>query len=45
MSQTQIERVEVGELACWRVHVGDAELLVAQQGLQTRSPWQPGRHG
>lgn len=34
MSQTQIERVELGELACWRVHVGDAELLIAQQGAQ-----------
>ncbi|WP_447595168.1 D-hexose-6-phosphate mutarotase [Aquipseudomonas campi] len=34
MSQTQIERVELGELTCWRVHNGDAELLVAQQGAQ-----------
>lgn len=29
-----VERVELDELTCWRVHVGDAELLVAQQGAQ-----------
>src|SRR5690606_6099669 len=34
MSQAQIERVELGELTCWRVHLGDSELLVAQQGAQ-----------
>jgi glucose-6-phosphate 1-epimerase len=34
MSQAQIERVELGELTCWRVQLGDSELLVAQQGAQ-----------
>ncbi len=34
MSQTHIERIELGELTCWRVQVGNAELLVAQQGAQ-----------
>ncbi|MEO4046950.1 D-hexose-6-phosphate mutarotase [Pseudomonas sp. CAU 1711] len=34
MSQAQIERVDLGELTCWRVHLGDSELLVAQQGAQ-----------
>lgn len=34
MSQAHIERVELDQLTCWRVHLGDAELLVAQQGAQ-----------
>ncbi|MBB2494166.1 D-hexose-6-phosphate mutarotase [Aquipseudomonas ullengensis] len=34
MSQAQIERVELDQLTCWRVHLGDAELLIAQQGAQ-----------
>ena len=37
MSQAQIERVELGELTCWRVQLGDAQLLVAQQGAQLLS--------
>ncbi len=37
MSQAQIERVELGELTCWRVQLGDAQLLVAQQGAQILS--------
>ena len=37
MSQAQIERIELGELTCWRVRLGDAELLVAQQGAQLLS--------
>ncbi|WP_437879741.1 D-hexose-6-phosphate mutarotase [Pseudomonas sp. LRF_L74] len=32
--QPQVERVELGELVCWRVQRGDTELLVAQQGAQ-----------
>ncbi len=34
MSQTHIERIELSALTCWRVQVGNAELLVAQQGAQ-----------
>ena len=34
MSQAQIERIELDELTCWRVRLGGAELLVAQQGAQ-----------
>ncbi|WP_394560183.1 D-hexose-6-phosphate mutarotase [Aquipseudomonas alcaligenes] len=37
MSQAQIERIELGELTCWRVRLGKAELLVAQQGAQVLS--------
>ena len=37
MSQAQIERIELGELTCWRVRLGDAELLVAHQGAQLLS--------
>ncbi|HSC84345.1 MAG TPA: D-hexose-6-phosphate mutarotase [Pseudomonas sp.] len=37
MNQAQIERVEMGELSCWRVQHGDAQLLVAQQGAQILS--------
>lgn len=37
MSQAQIERVELGELTCWRVQLGKAQLLVAQQGAQILS--------
>lgn len=33
----QVERVELGELVCWRVHTAHAELLVAQQGAQVLS--------
>lgn len=34
MSQAQIERLELDQLTCWRVHLDDSELLVAQQGAQ-----------
>ena len=34
MSQAQIERLDLDQLTCWRVHLGDSELLVAQQGAQ-----------
>lgn len=37
MATTHIERVELGELACWRVRRNDAELLVTQQGAQLLS--------
>lgn len=37
MNQAQIERVELGELTCWRVQLGEAQLLVAQQGAQILS--------
>ena len=30
----QVERIELDELACWRVRTAHAELLVAQQGAQ-----------
>lgn len=30
----QVERIELDELACWRVRTAQAELLVAQQGAQ-----------
>ena len=33
----QVERVELGELVCWRVRSAGAELLVAQQGAQVLS--------
>ncbi|MES2820187.1 MAG: D-hexose-6-phosphate mutarotase [Pseudomonadota bacterium] len=36
-STPQVERVELGELACWRVRHAGAELLVAQQGAQVLS--------
>jgi glucose-6-phosphate 1-epimerase len=37
MSRAQIERIELGELTCWRARLGRAELLVAQQGAQVLS--------
>ncbi len=37
MNQARIERIELDELSCWRVRLGDAELLVAQQGAQVLS--------
>lgn len=33
----QIERVDMNELACWRVRTASAELLIAQQGAQILS--------
>jgi glucose-6-phosphate 1-epimerase len=33
----QVERLELGELVCWRVRSASAELLVAQQGAQVLS--------
>lgn len=33
----QVERVEINQLACWRVRTANAELLVAQQGAQILS--------
>ena len=33
----QIERVDMNELACWRVRTANAELLIAQQGAQILS--------
>ncbi len=33
----QVERLELGKLACWRVRTAEAELLVAQQGAQILS--------
>ncbi|GAC1033998.1 D-hexose-6-phosphate mutarotase [Pseudomonas sp. No.21] len=33
----QIERIEMDELACWRLRTADSELLVAQQGAQVLS--------
>ncbi|AYC34907.1 D-hexose-6-phosphate mutarotase [Pseudomonas cavernae] len=37
-----VDQLQLGELACWRVHTRHAELLVAQQGAQVLS-YQP--HG
>lgn len=34
---TPVESVTLGELPCWRVRTGQAELLVAQQGAQVLS--------
>ncbi len=34
MSQAHIERLELDQLVCWRIHLGNSELLVAQQGAQ-----------
>ncbi|GAB3377027.1 D-hexose-6-phosphate mutarotase [Azotobacter armeniacus] len=33
----QVERVEMGELPCWRIRTAAAELLVAEQGAQVLS--------
>ncbi|MGE8497428.1 MAG: D-hexose-6-phosphate mutarotase [Pseudomonas sp.] len=37
MATTHIERIELGELTCWRVRRNGAELLVSQQGAQLLS--------
>ncbi|MGE8358705.1 D-hexose-6-phosphate mutarotase [Pseudomonas sp.] len=37
MATSHIERIELGELACWRVRRDGAELLVTQQGAQLLS--------
>jgi glucose-6-phosphate 1-epimerase len=37
MSKSQVESVKLGELNCWRITVGQDELLVAQQGAQVLS--------
>ncbi|HWV09237.1 MAG TPA: D-hexose-6-phosphate mutarotase, partial [Pseudomonas sp.] len=37
MATSHIERIELGELACWRVRRHGAELLVTQQGAQLLS--------
>lgn len=34
---TQVERIELEQLVCWRVHTPHAELLVAEQGAQVLS--------
>ena len=39
-----VERVELGELVCWRVRTASAELLVAQQGAQVLSYQRHGEH-
>lgn len=33
-SSNKVERVEMGELTCWRVHGAHGELLITQQGAQ-----------
>ncbi|MFI8982892.1 D-hexose-6-phosphate mutarotase [Ectopseudomonas khazarica] len=37
MSKTQVERVELDQLTCWRIRAQRSELLVAQQGAQILS--------
>ncbi|NQD93028.1 D-hexose-6-phosphate mutarotase [Pseudomonas sp. CrR25] len=37
MAISNVERIELGDLACWRIRHADAELLVAQQGAQVVS--------
>ncbi|WP_369958358.1 D-hexose-6-phosphate mutarotase [Pseudomonas benzenivorans] len=37
MATSNVERVELGALTCWRIRHADAELLVAQQGAQLLS--------
>lgn len=32
-----IQRIQMDQLACWRIRLGDAELLVAEQGAQVLS--------
>jgi glucose-6-phosphate 1-epimerase len=32
-----IQRIEMDQLACWRIRLGDAELLIAEQGAQVLS--------
>ena len=32
-----IQRIEIDQLACWRIRRGDDELLVAEQGAQILS--------
>ncbi|MGG2398450.1 D-hexose-6-phosphate mutarotase [Pseudomonas sp. SH1-B] len=37
MSKTQVERVELDQLTCWRIRAQRSELLIAQQGAQILS--------
>ena len=37
MSTSQIERIQLEQLICWRVRTAHAELLVAEQGAQVLS--------
>ncbi|QLC73205.1 D-hexose-6-phosphate mutarotase [Pseudomonas sp. LPB0260] len=37
MATSNVERIEMGALTCWRIRHADAELLVAQQGAQLLS--------
>lgn len=37
MAESNVERVELGELTCWRVRYGANELMVSQQGAQVLS--------
>lgn len=37
MSSTQVERIELDQLTCWRIRVAGSELLLAQQGAQILS--------
>ncbi|WP_061238913.1 D-hexose-6-phosphate mutarotase [Ectopseudomonas composti] len=43
MSKTQVERVELDQLTCWRIRAQHSELLVAQQGAQILSYQQDGQ--
>ncbi|MFP6847589.1 MAG: D-hexose-6-phosphate mutarotase [Pseudomonas sp.] len=37
MAESNVERVELGELTCWRVRYGANELVISQQGAQVLS--------
>lgn len=37
MSRVKVERVQLGQLDCWRIFTADSELLLAQQGAQLLS--------
>ncbi|HWR81214.1 MAG TPA: D-hexose-6-phosphate mutarotase, partial [Pseudomonas sp.] len=37
MSTSQIERIQLEQLSCWRVRTAHAELLIAEQGAQVLS--------
>ncbi|VXD04266.1 putative glucose-6-phosphate 1-epimerase [Pseudomonas sp. 8Z] len=43
MSSTQVERMELDQLTCWRIRVAGSELLLAQQGAQILSYRQEGQ--
>ncbi len=43
MAKSHVERLERGELTCWRVRYGASELLISQQGAQILSYQEDGQ--